>query len=314
MLARVLCDDAALFSGKIFGDHSLMPQPAMKSRFPVSLYATPGPEQAEVFYTVVRAGHLIAGPEHRIEREHFPGHEIILCRSGRGWVKVGGRTQFVEAGDVVWLDCSRAHAHGATEEHPWEVYWVRADGPQLGRLAQRMGVWTDPVLRGADAQALERLFVSVFEALPLPDGVGGPRVHAAVAGMMALIYEAWMQREDRMERAAPVLLRPAMERMSLFFFEKQTVGGLARLCGMSPTHFSRLFRRAFGTSPIDWLRRFRISQAKRLLVETTPGVEEIASRTGYGDRFFFSKDFRRYTGATPREFRTKERRDAPPIA
>jgi AraC family transcriptional regulator, arabinose operon regulatory protein len=285
----------------------------MANRFLISLYATPGPEQAEVFYTVVRAGHLVAGPEHRVEREHFPGHEIILCLSGRGWVTVGGRTQFVDAGDVVWLDCSRAHAHGAVQDCPWEVYWVRADGPQMGRLAQRMGVWSDPVVRGADTAELARLLEGVFEALPLPDGVGMPRVHAAVAGVVALIYEAWMRREDRLERAAPVLLRPAMERMTLFFFEKHTVAGLARLCGMSGTHFSRLFHRAFGTSPIDWLRRFRISQAKRLLVETTLGVEEIAFRTGYGDRFFFSKDFRRYTGATPREFRTKERREHPQL-
>ena len=219
----------------------------------------------------------------------------------------------MDAGDVVWLDCSRAHAHGAVQDCPWEVYWVRADGPQMGRLAQRMGVWSDPVVRGADTAELARLLEGVFEALPLPDGVGMPRVHAAVAGVVALIYEAWMRREDRLERAAPVLLRPAMERMTLFFFEKHTVAGLARLCGMSGTHFSRLFHRAFGTSPIDWLRRFRISQAKRLLVETTLGVEEIAFRTGYGDRFFFSKDFRRYTGATPREFRTKERREHPQL-
>jgi AraC-like DNA-binding protein len=183
----------------------------------------------------------------------------------------------------------------------------------MGRLAQRMGVWSDPVVRGADAAGVARLLEGVFDALPLPDGVGMPRVHAAVAGVVALIYEAWMRREDRVERAAPVLLRPAMERMTLFFFEKHTVAGLARLCGMSGTHFSRLFQRAFGTSPIDWLRRFRISQAKRLLVETTLGVEEIAFRTGYGDRFFFSKDFRRYTGATPREFRTKERREPPQL-
>lgn len=283
-----------------------------KSRFPVSLYATPAPEQAEVFYTVVRAGHLVAGPEHRVEREHFPGHEIILCLSGRGWVRVGGRVQSVEAGDVVWLDCSRAHAHGAVAECPWEVYWVRAEGPQLSALARRMGVWVDPVVRGADRKELERLFLGIFDALVLADGRGAPRVHAAVAGMIALVYEAWSRHDDRMERAAPILLRPAVERMSIFFFERHTVSGLAKVCGLSPTHFTRLFRRAFETSPIDWLRRLRISQAKRMLVETTLSVEEIASRTGYGDRFFFSKDFRRYTGVSPREFRSKERRNGDP--
>jgi AraC-like DNA-binding protein len=75
---------------------------------------------------------------------------------------------------------------------------------------------------------------------------------------------------------------------------------------MSASHFSRIFKAAFGTSPIDWLRRERISQAKRRLVETTDAIKEIAEQTGYSDRFFFSKDFRRLTGHTPREFRRRE--------
>lgn len=41
-------------------------------------------------------------------------------------------------------------------------------------------------------------------------------------------------------------------------------------------------------------------------METTDAIQEIAGQTGYSDRFFFSKDFRRLTGHTPREFRERE--------
>ncbi len=75
---------------------------------------------------------------------------------------------------------------------------------------------------------------------------------------------------------------------------------------MSSSHFTRLFRRAFGTSPVDWLRRERISQAKRRLVETTIPIEWVAEQVGYQDRFFFSKDFKKLTGMTPREYRKRE--------
>ena len=52
--------------------------------------------------------------------------------------------------------------------------------------------------------------------------------------------------------------------------------------------------------------RERISQAKRRLVETADAIKEIAQQTGYSDRFFFSKDFKRLTGHAPREFRQRE--------
>ena len=35
-------------------------------------------------------------------------------------------------------------------------------------------------------------------------------------------------------------------------------------------------------------------------------IKEIAEQTGYHDRYFFSKDFKKHTGQTPREFRTRE--------
>ena len=107
------------------------------------------------------------------------------------------------------------------------------------------------------------------------------------------------------ERVPPAL-QMAVKQMKLFYFERFTVAQLAKLCGTNPSHFAHAFKKAFGTSPIDWLRRERINQAKRRLVGTSDRIEEIATQVGYSDRFFFSKDFKKFTGHTPREFRALE--------
>ncbi|MFM2132580.1 MAG: hypothetical protein RL646_1783, partial [Verrucomicrobiota bacterium] len=73
-----------------------------ETRFLVSLHSTPAPAHQDVFYTVPRAGHLQASPSHRIRRDHYPGHELILCLAGRAWTRVAGRTHAVRAGDFVW--------------------------------------------------------------------------------------------------------------------------------------------------------------------------------------------------------------------
>jgi AraC-like DNA-binding protein len=62
-----------------------------------------------------------------------------------------------------------------------------------------------------------------------------------------------------------------------------------------------------GTSPIDWLRRERINQAKRRLIDTDEPVKEIARQCGYRDPYFFSKDFKKLTNLPPTLYRAQER-------
>lgn len=282
-----------------------MPKRPRKTHYPVSLYATPSPAHREVFYTVPRAGHVVAGPEHDIQREHFPGHELILCLRGRGWVQVAGRTHPVSRGQLAWINCRRPHHYGPVKTDPWEVYWVRMEGPQLEPMCSILEVTANPVFEHFDGAAAAPVFREIFELIPSDAPEAAALIHAAVARLLALAFCARRHQVAADPVVPPALSRP-VERMKLFYFERHTVAGLARLAGMSPTHFARIFKSTFGTSPIDWLRRERISQAKRRLAETGASIKEIAEQTGYHDRYFFSKDFKKHTGLTPREFRQRE--------
>jgi len=276
-----------------------------RATFPVSLFATANPLHQEIFLTVPRAGHLIGGDDHHIRRDHFPGHELILCLAGRGYVRIAGREHAVAPGDLVWVDCRRPHQHGPLAADPWEVVWVRADGPRLTRMADVLGVEQAPVFPGVSVAEHEPLYRAIFRLMESNDPVAPALIHAEVTRLVASAFA--MRQNQAPTPTIPPALQPAMRRLSLHFFEKQQVGDLARLCGMSPSHFTRTFRQAFGTSPIDWLRRRRITEAQRRLVESDDAIKRIAEQVGYGDRFFFSRDFRKLTGQTPRQFRERER-------
>jgi AraC-like DNA-binding protein len=49
-----------------------------------------------------------------------------------------------------------------------------------------------------------------------------------------------------------------------------------------------------------------VDYAKRRLTESRDAIEEVAIQVGYRDRFFFSRDFKKLTGYSPREFRRRE--------
>jgi len=132
-------------------------------------------------------------------------------------------------------------------------------------------------------------------------------VNAAVASIIAMAFEKRLSDPDAIRPELPLPVQKALEKMRLYFHQPLRVSELAQLASMSESHFSRQFKAAIGTSPIDWLRRERINQAKRRLIESDDPIKEIARQVGYSDQFFFSKDFKKMTKLTPTQFREQER-------
>src|SRR5436190_22271133 len=79
---------------------------------------------------------------------------------------------------------------------------------------------------------------------------------------------------------------------------------LAREAALSPFHFLRLFRAAFGETPHRYLTRVRIEAAKRLLLADAP-VTDVCFDVGFQSLGSFSALFARRVGAPPSAFRRR---------
>jgi len=79
---------------------------------------------------------------------------------------------------------------------------------------------------------------------------------------------------------------------------------LAREAALSPFHFLRLFRAAFGETPHHYLTRVRIEAAKRLLLADAP-VTDVCFDVGFQSLGSFSALFTRRVGAPPSAFRRR---------
>ncbi|OYW78257.1 MAG: hypothetical protein B7Z37_00175 [Verrucomicrobia bacterium 12-59-8] len=275
--------------------------------FITNLYATPADWQRDLFYSVVRAGHLQAGHEHRIERETYPGHELIFCLKGYGWVQVAGKRHAVGPGALLWVNCHHPHLYGAAKKDPWELYWMRIEGRALDRIAELLQVRSQPVLEGINERAVAQEFERAFQHMSGTRPSDAALASAAVAAIIGLAFHVRLSEPGLVQPELPSAVSKALERMRLYFHLPMRVIELAQLSGMSESHFSRQFKAAIGTSPIDWLRRERINQAKRRLIESDDPVKEIARQVGYHDQFFFSKDFKKMTKLTPTQFREQEK-------
>lgn len=82
---------------------------------------------------------------------------------------------------------------------------------------------------------------------------------------------------------------------------------LANLCGLSPDHFARRFREIIGETPGQFIRRRRIAIASQELLFSPDGIDEIAARTGFCNRFYFSRVFNSEMGMPPAAYRKMTR-------
>ncbi len=82
----------------------------------------------------------------------------------------------------------------------------------------------------------------------------------------------------------------------------------AREARLSPFHFHRLFRRAFGETPLELLTRRRLELARELLAHTDRSVTEICVEVGYSSLGSFSARFKARLGLAPSEYRRAVRR------
>jgi AraC family transcriptional regulator len=78
---------------------------------------------------------------------------------------------------------------------------------------------------------------------------------------------------------------------------------LAALLDISQFHFSHLFKQTMGISPYQYLIQQRVERAKLLLKQTDRSVMEIALDCGFNSHSHLSKQFRQFTGMTPKAYR-----------
>lgn len=98
-----------------------------------------------------------------------------------------------------------------------------------------------------------------------------------------------------------------VERMACLVAQRYTdqlsVAEIGREVELHPNYAMGLFKKAFGTTLIEYLTHHRISHAQRLLATTNEKVVEVAFSSGFNSISRFNEAFRRACGCTPREYR-----------
>lgn len=107
-------------------------------------------------------------------------------------------------------------------------------------------------------------------------------------------------------------LYTALRYMERSFARNITLEELSGICHRTPSYVIRLFKQAFGTTPMQYLQELRLRAAIRYLATTDKPIQEIAEITGFSNLHYFSRMFKKKVGESPSAWRQRQRSGLPP--
>jgi AraC family transcriptional regulator len=119
------------------------------------------------------------------------------------------------------------------------------------------------------------------------------------------------QRSGRIAALPKWRLRRVIDYIDVHISEAISLADLATAAGLSRTYFTAQFRLATGCRPHDFILLQRIGHAKRLLIETSRELIDIALSVGFQAQAHFSTVFKRFVGETPGRWRRAQRGEGP---
>jgi AraC family L-rhamnose operon transcriptional activator RhaR/AraC family L-rhamnose operon regulatory protein RhaS len=246
--------------------------------------------------------------------------EIAIVTSGRGLHISGSQRWRLTRGDAFYVDTRGAHA--ISEVHDLEMMLILFDPVVLDEIpltlrlqpgfsrffelpatgAVRSGEIARTRLREPDLESVKEWGYRLRDALASP----GADRHARALACFSRIAEFLAVRTAN-SRGCGMTPRESVEKLinyiGLYYHEKISLAFLAELADMTPRTLCRWFRQQTGSSPIEYLLHFRLTQAAKLLGTGHVSVSEAAYRSGFLDSNYFSRQFRAVYHQSPSTYR-----------
>jgi AraC family transcriptional regulator of arabinose operon len=230
---------------------------------------------------------------------------VIVCVDGYGRCEAGGRTTVVRPGQALVLPPGRPHIYLADPERPWTIWWLHAAGTQVPELLAVIARDGREAL--VELHDIYRAVATIDDAIACfeRDETLPSLISAAGAGWALLAQLAADVVAGAPRRTEPV--RQAQDYLRRNFPKPLSVAELARTAGLSPSHFSAMFRAATGGGVVEYTKRLRMARARELLITSSRDIGDIAAAVGYTDAFYFSRQFRTVHGCSPSNYRREHR-------
>lgn len=232
-------------------------------------------------------------------------YQLLYITRGRGqFFTSPDKSMPVKEGDMIALQPQRWHSYFPDKRTGWQEYWIGFEGVNIdsrfenGFLRRDQAVYHLGVHAGIVALYNQAVLVAMQEKAAYQQYLAG------IANLILGMTMYYAQNSSFDDHTA-LQIDKAKAIMQENLFGEISPEDVARMVNMSYSWFRKTFKDYTGLAPAHYITRLKVEHAKHLLSTTDRTVKEIAYELNFGELSYFSQVFRRATGLTPVEYRSR---------
>ena len=236
---------------------------------------------------------------------------VIYCLRGQGWFILNNIRYDVGPNEFIIVPSTKVKmSYGADEEDPWTIYWVHFSGKNIDDFNKSFNI---SITDGARPIVFNEKGLQIWENMYHNLQMGYSKENLTNTNLCLYHFLATFLYPDKhtnnKEQEERNRIKGTIEYLQQNLTEKITVDQLAHQNGFSASHFSNLFRKSTGMSPLDYFIHLKMQKACILLYSSEIKIKEIAAMIGYDDPFHFSRLFKKNMKVSPNQYRVQRRKN-----
>ncbi|AZB40971.1 AraC family transcriptional regulator [Bacillus sp. FJAT-42376] len=226
--------------------------------------------------------------------------------SGFGEIQIDGKTHRVQPGQAFIVKSPSNYRYYLPEtSDKWEFMYLTLYGEEADRCINHIRQKTSQVLRFHPESIPVKLLKQIY------DEASTKNIKSAYKGS-SLAYQFIMELYEYVSEMDKEMDEWPESVVSAVLFARHSYDSpigpdeMADASGLSRYHFTRMFKKNTGLTPIQYLTNIRVAKAVELLTHTKYTIEEIAGLVGYTNANYLNKVCRKVTGKSPGQIRKEK--------
>lgn len=257
---------------------------------------------------------------------HFHNYlEIGYCYWGSGTLVIEDRQMKYSGGEITIIPKNIPHttkSDGDDGVCKWEYLFIDIDSYIRHEIQfQRLGI--DEVIKIVNSQSyvlmaaqntrLNNIVQGIIEEYRekqahYKNSVKG-YLRALVVEMLR-IHEYMSSNLTLDEKRVSNYIEQSIEFIESHYEKEIKLEDVATSCGLSESHFRKIFVDSVGMKPSDYINMVRINKACEIMIDEDVSVEEIGYRVGFQNPSTFNRNFKKIIGTTPLHWKKEEKNNA----
>lgn len=240
---------------------------------------------------------------HTVRRNGRKDFLLLYVCDGICEFVLNGVKSTAKKGDVILYYPGEAQDYLFKAEPLNHNIWVHFGGKGCYELLDMLAIGDKRIFKPTHTARIEHTFIGICESFLNKDAESSVICSGLLISLLGMLSE--YTKEGRFGSFGKYRRIINDEVMSFRFNPSREfkVAESAANCGMSITHFSRIFKGVTGEPPLKYITGLKIEKAKEMLIFTDESIGNIAAAVGYPEQNYFTRLFKRFTGMTPGKFR-----------